>query len=134
MPCADDFDSLTASQRIALLRVVQEALTNVREHSGASRVSVTVFPSRTHVFAEITDNGCGFEVERTLVQAAKGGHLGLVGMSERIRLLGGRFDIQSRRGGPTTISATVPKWRPAHQDANPASLFSAGQGQLEIAN
>ena len=128
------FDSLTASQRIALLRVVQEALTNVREHSGASRVSVTVFPSRTHVFAEITDNGCGFEVERTLVQAAKGGHLGLVGMSERIRLLGGRFDIQSRRGGPTTISATVPKWRPAHQDAQPAALFSAGQVQIEIAN
>lgn len=128
------FDSLTASQKIALLRVVQEALTNVREHSGASRVSVTVFPSRTHVFAEITDNGCGFEVERTLVQAAKGGHLGLVGMSERIRLLGGRFDIQSRRGGPTTISATVPKWRPAPQDANPAAIFAAGQVQFEIAN
>jgi signal transduction histidine kinase len=128
------FDSLTASQRIALLRVVQEALTNVREHSGASHVSVTVFPSRTHVFVEITDNGGGFEVERTLVQAAKGGHLGLVGMSERIRLLGGRFDIQSRRGGPTTISATVPKWRPAPQDAKSASIFAAGQVQFEIAN
>jgi signal transduction histidine kinase len=134
------FDSLTASQRIALLRVVQEALTNVREHSGATHVSVTVFPSRTHVFVEITDNGCGFEVERTLVQAAKGGHLGLVGMSERIRLLGGRFDIQSRRGGPTTISATVPKWRPAPADAkpdavtSPAAIFAAGQDQVEIAN
>jgi signal transduction histidine kinase len=128
------FDSLTASQKIALLRVVQEALTNVREHSGASHVSVTLFPSRTHVFAEITDNGCGFEVERTLVQAAKGGHLGLVGMSERIRLLGGRFDIQSQRGGPTTISATVPKWRPASQDAEPAAIFAAGRVQSEIAN
>ena len=107
------FESLTASQRIALLRVVQEALGNVRRHSRASRVSVTIFPQRTHVYAEVTDNGCGFDVERTLVHAARRGHLGLVGMSERIRLLGGRFDIQSRPGGPTTISAMLPRWRPA---------------------
>jgi signal transduction histidine kinase len=107
------FDSLTSSQRIALLRVVQEALANVRRHSEASRVSVTIFPQRTHIYVEVTDNGCGFDVERTLVQAARRGHLGLVGMSERIRLLGGRFDIQSRRGGPTTISAMLPRWRPA---------------------
>jgi signal transduction histidine kinase len=47
------------------------------------------------------------------VHAARRGHLGLVGMSERIRLLGGRFDIQSRPGGPTTISAMLHRWRPA---------------------
>jgi signal transduction histidine kinase len=105
-------DSLTASQRIALLRLVQEALTNVREHSGASRVSVTVSTGRTHVNAEVTDDGRGFDVERTLVQAARKGRLGLVGMNERIRLLGGRFDVQSSRGGPTTISAMIPRWRP----------------------
>jgi signal transduction histidine kinase len=118
------FDSLTASQRIALLRVVQEALTNVREHSCARHVSVSVIPARTHVFVEITDDGRGFDVERTLVQSARRGHLGLVGMSERIRLLGGRFDIQSCRGGPTTVSAMVPKWRPAPADAKPDELTS----------
>jgi signal transduction histidine kinase len=110
-------DSLTASQRIALLRLVQEALTNVREHSGASRVSVTVSTGRTHVKAEVTDDGRGFDVERTLLQAARKGRLGLVGMNERIRLLGGRFDVQSRRGGPTTISATIPRWRPLEATA-----------------
>jgi len=126
------FDSLTASQRIALLRVVQEALTNVGEHSGAGHVSVRVFPARTHVFVEITDDGRGFDVERTLVQSARRGRLGLVGMSERIRLLGGRFDIQSCRGGPTTVSAMVPKWRPAPADGttdevtSPSAVFASG--------
>lgn len=105
-------DSLTASQRITILRIVQEALTNVQAHSRASEVSVTVFPGRTHISVEVTDNGRGFDVERTLVHAARKGRLGLVGMSERVRLLGGRFDLQSSRGGPTTVSAIIPRWRP----------------------
>ncbi|MEK6275152.1 MAG: ATP-binding protein [Actinomycetota bacterium] len=105
-------DSLTASQRITIFRIIQEALTNVQAHSRASEVSVNVFPGRTHVSVEVTDNGRGFDVERTLVQAARTGRLGLVGMSERVRLLGGRFDLQSSRGGPTTISAIIPRWRP----------------------
>jgi signal transduction histidine kinase len=105
-------DFLTASQRITILRIIQEALTNVQAHSRASEVSVTVFPGRTHVSVDVTDNGRGFDVERTLLQAARKGRLGLVGMSERVRLLGGRFDLQSSRGGPTTISAIIPRWRP----------------------
>ena len=111
-------DSLTASQRITLLRITQEALTNVQAHSRATEVSVTVFPGRTHVSLEVTDNGCGFDVERALVQAARTGRLGLVGMSERVRLLGGRFDLQSRRGGPTTVSALIPRWRPLEAGAD----------------
>jgi signal transduction histidine kinase len=109
-------DFLTASQRITILRIVQEALTNVQAHSQASEVSVSVFPGRTHVSVEVTDNGRGFDVERTLIQAARKGRLGLVGMSERVRLLGGRFDLQSSRGGPTTISAIIPRWRPLETD------------------
>lgn len=107
-----DLSSLTASQRIALLRVVQEALTNVREHSGANEVRVAVVRRRGSVQAEVVDNGCGFDVERTLIRAAKKGRLGLVGMNERVRLLGGSFDVQSRPGGPTTISLALPEWRP----------------------
>ena len=107
-----NFAALTASQRIALVRVVQEALTNVREHSGASEVHVSVTEQRGFVQATIVDNGNGFDVERALIRAARGGRLGLVGMSERVRLLGGVFDLQSRPGGPTTISLTLPEWRP----------------------
>jgi signal transduction histidine kinase len=115
-----DLEGLTASQRIALVRIVQEALNNIREHSGASRVSVSVGVRRNHVWAEIEDNGHGFEVERTLVRAARNGRLGLVGMGERARLLGGRFDVVSRRGGPTAVSVVFPPWRPIAAESGPA--------------
>ena len=111
-----NFGEMTASQRIALVRVVQEGLTNIREHSGATRVEISVAVRPGYVQATITDNGRGFDVEKALVRAARGGRLGLVGMSERIRLLGGTFDLQSRIGGPTTISATLPEWRPLATD------------------
>jgi signal transduction histidine kinase len=107
-----DLSQTTVSQRIALVRIVQESLANVREHSGASEVEVSVVATGGAVQAAIRDNGCGFAVERTLMRAARRGRLGLVGMSERVRLLGGGFDVESARGGPTTISVTLPEWRP----------------------
>ena len=107
-----EFDSLTPSQAITILRVVQEALTNVETHAAARLVTVTVHAGLKELQAEIRDDGRGFEVERTLVDAARSGHLGLVGMSERVRLLGGRLDVESRPGGPTRISARIPRWRP----------------------
>jgi signal transduction histidine kinase len=115
-----DLDSLTGSQRIALLRIVQEALSNAREHSGADRVRISVVRANGSVHAEIEDNGRGFELERTLVRAAKRGRMGLVGMNERALLLGGAFDVRSAPGGPTRISVTLPEWRPL-EDADQAS-------------
>jgi signal transduction histidine kinase len=112
-----DFADLTRSQRIALVRLVQEALTNARDHSGASEVRVTVSAGRESTEATIVDNGHGFSVERGLVSAAKRGRLGLVGMAERIRLLGGRLEIESRPGGPTSVRATIPRWQPLAVEA-----------------
>ena len=62
--------------------------------------------------AQIVDDGRGFEVAKTLIRAAKRGRLGLVGMGERVRLLGGSFDVDSRPGGPTSISLVLPRWQP----------------------
>jgi signal transduction histidine kinase len=107
-----DFSETTASQRIALVRVVQEALNNVHEHSGAGEARVTVTAGRSGLTAEVYDEGQGFEVEDRLVQAARGGRLGLVGMSERIRLLGGKLEIETRTGGPTRILVRIPRWQP----------------------
>lgn len=107
-----DFDALSASQRLALARIVQEALTNVREHSGARRASVNVTVGRTTTAAVVRDDGRGFVVERALVRAAERGRLGLVGMAERVRLLGGRLEVDSRPGGPTIVSAMIPRWEP----------------------
>ena len=107
-----DLEALTASQKIALHRVVQEALTNVRDHSGAKHVEVHVSARRARLSAEVVDDGVGFDVETRLVEAARAGHLGLVGMGERVRLLGGRFEIESKPGGPTLVRATIPRWQP----------------------
>jgi signal transduction histidine kinase len=111
-----DFEPLTASQRIAVLRIVQEALANVREHSGATLVRVTASVAGGFVRVGVTDDGCGFDVETALPKAAKNGRLGLVGMSERVRLLGGRMDVESRPGGPTAISAVLRLWQPRATD------------------
>jgi signal transduction histidine kinase len=107
-----DFDGLTSSQKIALLRVVNEALNNVHEHSGASAATVRVVGETGTLLVEVHDDGEGFDVQERLIAAAKSGRLGLVGMSERVRLLGGRFDLQSQPGGPTRVRATIPRWQP----------------------
>jgi signal transduction histidine kinase len=109
---AGAFETLTASQRIALVRVVREALQNVHEHSGARRAVVRLAEERARLRVRVEDEGEGFEVEKRLVQAARAGRLGLVGMGERVRLLGGRFDVESRIGGPTVVSASIPRWQP----------------------
>ena len=108
-----DLEGLSDSQRIALVRVIQESLSNAREHSGADRVRVEVRATRSHVEASVWDNGRGFDVERTLFQAARRGRLGLVGVHERVRLLGGTCDVKSRPGGPTTVSVWLARWHAA---------------------
>ena len=107
-----DFGGMTQSQRIALIRVLQEAFTNIREHSNATTVDVLLTASRSCVELQIEDDGDGFEVTRTLQHAAQRGRLGLVGSSERVRLLGGTFDVRSKIGGPTTVALTLPRWQP----------------------
>jgi signal transduction histidine kinase len=103
-----EFASLTDSQQITLLALIREALANVREHSNAHHVSVSLSTGRDGVVATVSDDGQGFEPEATLVRAAREGHLGLVGMHERVRLLGGQTQIDSQPGGPTVISVTIP--------------------------
>ena len=107
-----DFGAMTTSQKIALIRVVQEALANIREHSNAAAVQLTIAAMRDRVDVRIEDDGDGFDVARTLLDAAKRGRLGLVGSSERVRLLGGTFDVRSRAGGPTMVSVSLPRWQP----------------------
>ncbi len=107
-----DLTQLTNSQAIALTRVVEEALENAREHSGARNVEVSLQGTRAVLEATIVDDGAGFDVDRRLAEAARAGRLGLVGMAERVRLLGGRFDVDSSLGGPTRINARIPRWSP----------------------
>lgn len=108
MRLAGDFRRLTDSQQIALVGLIREALSNVREHSDAQNVTIEVTSDGDGISATVQDDGHGFDPEVTLVKAARDGHLGLVGMHERVRLLGGRTQIDSRPGGPTVISISLP--------------------------
>lgn len=107
-----DFSGLSDSQQITLLNLIREALSNIREHAQAEHVAIRVCAGEEGIAATITDDGCGFDPESMLVEAARGGHLGLVGMHERAQLLGGHTRIDSRPGGPTVVSVTLPAWRP----------------------
>src|SRR3712207_7945240 len=97
---------MTASQQIALARVAQEAFTNVREHARASRVELTARATSRGVSLVVADDGVGFDLGATV---GGGGtkRLGLAGMDERVRLLGGSFTVDSRPGGPTRVTVSV---------------------------
>jgi PAS domain S-box-containing protein len=100
-------DKLDAARRTALFRVAQEALTNVDRHAQASRVEVSVQKLPAGICMKIYDNGKSFQVQRVL-QAKENQRLGLLGMRERLEMVGGRLGIESAPGKGTTISAQVP--------------------------
>jgi signal transduction histidine kinase len=106
---------LTDSQKIALYRVVQESLCNIRKHSGATHASVRVRSVAGYVSLEVSDNGCGFSLDAVRSK----GRLGLAGVVERIRMLGGDVEIESSPGTGVRVRATLPRWRPAVQSATP---------------
>jgi signal transduction histidine kinase len=108
---------LTSSQRVALFRAVQESLSNAREHSEASRVDIVLRSRRSWTELRIVDDGKGFRVEAALASAAKRGRLGLIGIGERVRMLGGTFEVESAPGGPTTLAVTLPRWEPLDPEA-----------------
>jgi signal transduction histidine kinase len=93
---------------IACFRVAQEALTNVAQHARAQRVWIEL--SRTDHLMELVigDDGVGFDVTRSLMEAPARGHLGLFGMRERAQILGGSLDLDSRPGNGTRIRLSLP--------------------------
>mgnify|MGYP001611624699 CR=1 FL=1 len=99
---------LPPTVEMALYRIVQEALTNVTKHASASHVSVSVRREPADkVVCSVWDDGIGFDVPADV--AAPGGRgLGLLGIEERLRALGGTLVITSQRGGGTELVATIP--------------------------
>jgi signal transduction histidine kinase len=96
-------ERLATELETALYRIVQEALTNVAKHSGATKVSVSVARKDGSVTAVIEDDGRGFGA-----RGGEGDGLGLVGMKERVGLLDGRLAVESTEGAGTTVVAEVP--------------------------
>jgi signal transduction histidine kinase len=91
---------------LVLYRVLQEALTNVAKHAGAHEASVTLSRRNNQVTLTIADDGQGFGDETRSKRQNTG--LGLFGMRERLALIGGMLEVDSRHGAGTTIVASVP--------------------------
>jgi signal transduction histidine kinase len=100
--------ALSAEVTIALYRVVQEAVNNVARHAHAGAVLIACTLTNTHLVLEIEDDGVGFELRRVDHPRASGEGLGLLGMRERLTLLGGRLEIESESGRGTRVIAIVP--------------------------
>jgi signal transduction histidine kinase len=104
---AEEFPRVNRDLETALFRIVQEGLTNVHRHSGGQKACVELSTRDHHINAVITDNGHGM-TEEVLQNVVKGqGGVGLMGMYERIKKLGGTIRIDSGNHG-TTIRAELP--------------------------
>jgi signal transduction histidine kinase len=101
-------DSVSRNCEMALFRILQESLTNVHRHSRASAATVRLSVDDDSVRLEIKDNGEGItEGHLQQLRASGNGGVGIAGMRERVRELGGEFAIESNPDG-TTLIATVP--------------------------
>jgi signal transduction histidine kinase len=106
--------SLTDSQKIVIYRVVQEALNNVRKHSGAAVAKVNVRGTSRLVEVTVVDDGCGLAG-----RAAANDRLGLAGVTERVQLLGGAVTIESPPAGGTSVRVALPRWRASSTSSDP---------------
>jgi len=99
------FQPDTESQMIAIQALIRESLANIAKHSHATNVQIRIGHSAAGILLEIEDDGEGFDPTGVRDNA-----IGIAGMRERIRMLGGEFDIVSRPGGPTVVTALLRRW------------------------
>lgn len=97
----------------AIFRIVQEALTNVMRHAAASRVNMCLMKKDQTLVVEVRDNGIGIPEGR--ITGSKS--LGLIGIRERVRILGGEAVIRGKRGGGTLVRVTLPDGEGASANA-----------------
>lgn len=91
---------------VCLFRIAQEAITNIQRHAGAQHASVVVLRQAHDITMLVEDNGKGFNLD--ILQEKRDTCLGLIGMKERIALLGGEVDIESILGEGTTVRVKIP--------------------------
>lgn len=104
---ADVPDNIGNEYSITIFRIVQEALTNIQKHAHANHGSVRVTLRNGAIEIEIRDDGIGYEAAVT-GPSLEGSHLGLLGMRERARMLGGNFSIEGHSGEGTVIKLHLP--------------------------
>jgi signal transduction histidine kinase len=116
---------LSPEEEIVIFRIAQEALTNVAKHAGAAHVMVrlTFHDDATHLV--VTDDGRGFDPAEALQAAGTRRAWGLLGMQERVTLIGGACEITSKPGKGTTVRVVVPHHDEGERD-EPETATAAG--------
>jgi signal transduction histidine kinase len=94
-----------------LIRIVQEALSNVRKHSHARRVTLSASEQAGRLLIEVQDDGAGFDP----AQADPDSRYGLLGMRERARVIGAEIEVESRPGSGTAVRLHLPLAEPESQ-------------------
>ena len=107
IPCLvqvpDNLPRLSDAKAVGLFRILQEALTNVMRHAQAHTVELTLTLEAHELCMSISDDGLGFDTA-----SARPTSFGLVGMRERVLIMGGSLSLHSERGEGTTLSVRVP--------------------------
>ena len=93
---------------IAIYRIFQEIFTNIEKHANADYVKIEIKKQNSIVYFQIEDNGKGFDIERIELNYLNEKRIGLASLKERVRMLGGRFKIQSHLNEGTKINFTIP--------------------------
>jgi len=105
----EDIDHLFSRKNwITIYRVVQEALTNIMKHAQAENVSFFTRTQGDRVAFSVEDDGNGFDLAQTKTQVADSKGLGLTTMSERVKIMGGDYNLWSRKGSGTRITFSIP--------------------------
>ena len=102
----EEAETLDSMRRTVLYRIVQEALLNVARHAEAQIVTVKIEKIHDQICLQIHDDGKSFQI--SFLQPTSHQHLGLLGMRERVEMVGGIFSIESEVGKGTTIHAEIP--------------------------
>jgi signal transduction histidine kinase len=100
--------TLPVETQLLLFRIAQEALNNIRRHAEASRAVVKLEFGDNSIKMTVSDNGKGFELPERMGDLASNGKLGLAGMQERARLLGGSLEVESEPGKGTRVTVEAP--------------------------
>jgi two-component system, NarL family, sensor histidine kinase UhpB len=103
-----ELNNVPSDLAVVCFRAVQEALTNVMRHARARHVWIELSQTADALELAVRDDGLGFDVAKTLEQAPSCGHLGLLGMRERVQLLGGDIEVNSEPGQGTCIRISFP--------------------------
>jgi signal transduction histidine kinase len=120
----DERLGLEPSAELQLLRILQEALSNVRRHAGVDRARLTIRCEGGEIVAQVEDTGRGFDIASSARH--RGPHFGLATMRERAEGVGGKLEVRSAPGGGTVVTVRLPRSgggtteRSSETDAHPS--------------